>query len=236
MLGWARTDGVDGTQRDFYIRQLWDGKGSAVVEAMKPSAMKAYARCAAGPWLAPTRARVTAAAIAALPRIRRRLRPRPRRLRRELRGPERAGPRCAQACGGVRQNHGHRGLIHRSSPSRPGDGEPGSVSPVFIEPSPWTGRVTPAAAGRSLPWLGSPRAAARAHVHRARPVAAARRRARLPGRQCRLRSAPTAVRRVVGAAIFSHSAAAAAQCSSDGAPASRASSAAQPTRRAARTA
>ena len=44
LLGWARTDGVDGTQRDFYIRQLWDGKGSAVVELMKPSAMKTYAR------------------------------------------------------------------------------------------------------------------------------------------------------------------------------------------------
>ena len=44
LLGWARTDGVDGTQRDFYVRQLWDGKGSAVVEAMKPSAMTAYAR------------------------------------------------------------------------------------------------------------------------------------------------------------------------------------------------
>ena len=29
MLGWLRTDGVDGVSRDFYIRQLWDGKGSA---------------------------------------------------------------------------------------------------------------------------------------------------------------------------------------------------------------
>ena len=32
-----------GVTRDFYIRQLWDGKGSAVVEAMNPSAMSAYA-------------------------------------------------------------------------------------------------------------------------------------------------------------------------------------------------
>ena len=43
MLGWIRTDGIDGVSRDFYIRQLWDGKGSAVVEAMKPSTMSAYA-------------------------------------------------------------------------------------------------------------------------------------------------------------------------------------------------
>ena len=44
LLGWVRTDGVDGTARDYYLRQLWDGKGSAVIEAMKPSSMAAYAR------------------------------------------------------------------------------------------------------------------------------------------------------------------------------------------------
>jgi uncharacterized protein (DUF2252 family) len=43
MLGWVRTRDVDGTARDFYIRQLWDGKGSAIIEAMEPSAMAAYA-------------------------------------------------------------------------------------------------------------------------------------------------------------------------------------------------
>jgi uncharacterized protein (DUF2252 family) len=43
MLGWLRTEDVDGVARDFYIRQLWDGKGSAIVEAMEPSAMAAYA-------------------------------------------------------------------------------------------------------------------------------------------------------------------------------------------------
>jgi uncharacterized protein (DUF2252 family) len=43
-LGWVRTDGVDGVARDYYIRQLWDGKGSAVIEAMKPSGLAAYAR------------------------------------------------------------------------------------------------------------------------------------------------------------------------------------------------
>ena len=35
--------GIDGVTRDFYIRQLWDGKGSAVVEAMNPAALSAYA-------------------------------------------------------------------------------------------------------------------------------------------------------------------------------------------------
>ena len=43
MLGWFRTTGMDGAQRDFYIRQLWDGKGSALIESMEPNAMAAYA-------------------------------------------------------------------------------------------------------------------------------------------------------------------------------------------------
>jgi hypothetical protein len=43
MLGWIRSNGIDGVARDFYIRQLWDGKGSAIVEAMKPAVMSAYA-------------------------------------------------------------------------------------------------------------------------------------------------------------------------------------------------
>ena len=43
VLGWIRSNGVDGVSRDYYIRQLWDGKGSAVMEAMKPSALSAYA-------------------------------------------------------------------------------------------------------------------------------------------------------------------------------------------------
>jgi uncharacterized protein (DUF2252 family) len=44
MLGWIRTPGVDGVQRDFYIRQLWDGKGSALVESMDPSTLVSYAQ------------------------------------------------------------------------------------------------------------------------------------------------------------------------------------------------
>jgi uncharacterized protein (DUF2252 family) len=44
MLGWIRTDGVDGVSRDFYIRQLWDGKGSALIDVMEPSMLKLYAK------------------------------------------------------------------------------------------------------------------------------------------------------------------------------------------------
>jgi len=44
MLGWVRLPGIDGVERDFYVRQLWDGKGSAVIEAMKPATLTTYAR------------------------------------------------------------------------------------------------------------------------------------------------------------------------------------------------
>ena len=29
MLGWLRVTELDGVERDFYVRQLWDAKGSA---------------------------------------------------------------------------------------------------------------------------------------------------------------------------------------------------------------
>jgi hypothetical protein len=44
MLGWLRATGIDGQQRDFYVRQLWDGKGSAEVETMSSERMLVYAR------------------------------------------------------------------------------------------------------------------------------------------------------------------------------------------------
>ncbi len=44
-LGWIHvTEGLDGRERDFYIRQLRDWKGSAEIERMAPEAMKIYAR------------------------------------------------------------------------------------------------------------------------------------------------------------------------------------------------
>ena len=44
MLGWLRLQGVDGAVRDFYVRQLWDAKGSVLVEAMTPRVMMMYAK------------------------------------------------------------------------------------------------------------------------------------------------------------------------------------------------
>jgi len=41
-LGWERVIGIDGHRGDFYVRQLRNMKGSAVVEAMLPEAMRLY--------------------------------------------------------------------------------------------------------------------------------------------------------------------------------------------------
>ena len=41
-LGYVRVEGIDGKQRDFYVRQLRDWKGSAEVESMVPTGMQAY--------------------------------------------------------------------------------------------------------------------------------------------------------------------------------------------------
>ena len=43
ILGWIRANGVDGVERDFFVRQLWDAKGSALVDAMEPKTMALYA-------------------------------------------------------------------------------------------------------------------------------------------------------------------------------------------------
>ena len=43
MLGWIRLDVPDGGSRHFYMRQLWDGKGSALVDTMDPPTMTLYA-------------------------------------------------------------------------------------------------------------------------------------------------------------------------------------------------
>ncbi|MFI8349860.1 DUF2252 domain-containing protein [Streptomyces sp. NPDC085596] len=41
-LGWERVDGIDGRQRDFYVRQLRDWKGIAVPERMRPKDMRVF--------------------------------------------------------------------------------------------------------------------------------------------------------------------------------------------------
>jgi uncharacterized protein (DUF2252 family) len=47
-LGWSRYRNDAGREIDFYFRQLWDGKGSAVVENMAPSGMRRYAAFCGG--------------------------------------------------------------------------------------------------------------------------------------------------------------------------------------------
>ncbi|QTJ67889.1 DUF2252 domain-containing protein [Rhodococcus sp. ZPP] len=46
-LGWQQGPDAAGVMRDFYVRQLRDGKGSAVVETMKPDLMTMYGRLCA---------------------------------------------------------------------------------------------------------------------------------------------------------------------------------------------
>jgi uncharacterized protein (DUF2252 family) len=43
LLGWIRAPAPDGVERDFYVRQLWDAKGSARVDLMRPATMRIYA-------------------------------------------------------------------------------------------------------------------------------------------------------------------------------------------------
>ncbi len=46
-LGWQQGPDANGTVRDYYVRQLRDGKGSAVIEAMNPDTMAMYGRLCA---------------------------------------------------------------------------------------------------------------------------------------------------------------------------------------------
>ena len=43
LLGWLSAIGPDDVQRQFYVRQLWDQKGSATVELMSPARLAAFA-------------------------------------------------------------------------------------------------------------------------------------------------------------------------------------------------
>jgi uncharacterized protein (DUF2252 family) len=43
-LGWQRSRGLDGNDRDFYIRQLWDWKASIDLSRMSESGLRAYTR------------------------------------------------------------------------------------------------------------------------------------------------------------------------------------------------
>jgi uncharacterized protein (DUF2252 family) len=41
-LGWVSVTGIDGKERCFYVRQMWDGKGSAAVEGFSAPELAAY--------------------------------------------------------------------------------------------------------------------------------------------------------------------------------------------------
>jgi len=43
-LGWTNVVGIDGQDRDFYVRQLWDWKGIAQPETMDPSLLDLFGR------------------------------------------------------------------------------------------------------------------------------------------------------------------------------------------------
>jgi uncharacterized protein (DUF2252 family) len=44
LLGWLPALGYDGRRRDFYVRQLWDGKRSVEVETLPPEGLAIYGR------------------------------------------------------------------------------------------------------------------------------------------------------------------------------------------------
>lgn len=46
-LGWQRVTGMDDQRRDFYVRQLWDGKGSVDLDAIDAPRLTIYARLCA---------------------------------------------------------------------------------------------------------------------------------------------------------------------------------------------
>ena len=47
-LGWTHIDrSLDGVARDYYVRQLWDWKGSATIEGMSPEGLARYGQTCA---------------------------------------------------------------------------------------------------------------------------------------------------------------------------------------------
>jgi uncharacterized protein (DUF2252 family) len=44
LLGWLPALAFDGGKRDFYVRQLWDGKGSVEIETLPPEGLAIYGR------------------------------------------------------------------------------------------------------------------------------------------------------------------------------------------------
>ena len=118
MLGWIKVDAPDGVKRDFYVRQLWDAKTSALVDVMEPRTHDGLCprlRDGARPRTHAGRRRNR---DRELPRLERHVRPRAGHVRRDLRRPERARLRGAER--GCRRGTGQRGVRPlRAIPVRP---------------------------------------------------------------------------------------------------------------------
>ena len=93
-LGWYRLVAFDGLLRDFYVRQLWDGKYSPDVETLGPALFTGYARLC-GRTLARAHARSGDRIGIAAYLDQSEVRPGDGRLLRRLRRPERARLRGA---------------------------------------------------------------------------------------------------------------------------------------------
>ena len=115
LLGWERIVTIDGETKDFYIRQLWDAKGSAEVELMDPSALEAYGRICGWTLAQSPRPLGRQDRDRRLSRQRRRLRPRHGLVRRDVRRPERSGLPRAAGGASVRPRRGRDGRLSCSA-------------------------------------------------------------------------------------------------------------------------
>ena len=116
LLGWLPALGLDdGQERDFYVRQLWDGKRSVEIETLPPEGLAIYGRVCGWTLAEPTRGPATGSR-SVLPRQGRDLRPGDRRVLRALCRPERARLRHARGRGQIGPHRGRDGP-HLSTPS-----------------------------------------------------------------------------------------------------------------------
>ena len=195
----ARASGLDGVERDFYVRQLWDGKGSADLAAIGAAQFGRYVEAAA--WtLARAHARSgDRVAIAAYLGGGEALRRGDGRVRRALRGPERARLRGAQGRCRRRPDPDRDGRLSRERPrGSPRRSRPDRCSPwrlrgarralagavrdrgAGVPAGSWSSPASPVAV--PLVWWGAVRRAAAAVGCRASPSpGCCRRRGGAPG-------------------------------------------------------
>ena len=161
LLGWIKSSGLDGVDRDYYVRQLWDGRArrSSRHEALRDG--RRTPGCAAGPWPGPmpgpaTRSRSRATSAPATGSTAR------SRVRRGVRRPERA--RLRRAPGGRRVRARQGSIRHqlafprlaREHRDAPGSRLPGQQSGAAAPPKgPRRMALSPAGAATSTPSAGS---------------------------------------------------------------------------------